>query len=442
MEMLSGQTDSELRMRALVQAIPDLVWLKDTAGVYLSCNARFEQFFGAPESEIIGKTDFDFVDKELADFFRKNDQEAMNNNGPSRNEEWVSFASDGHRELLETTKTPLRDPTGKLVGVLGVGHDLTERSRNQLALMESEARFRTVFEMSLDAIALHSHGKLLFVNPAAIHMFGAQSAQELLDKPLLELVHPDSHRLVLERIKAAAEHGIAGPRIEEKYIKFDGTVFYVEAQSQPVNLSGKPAVLVTLRDITERKLMEAKMHQMAYFDTLTSLPNRRMLGDRLSQAMAAGKRSGLYRALMFLDMDNFKPLNDKHGHKVGDLLLIEVAQRLKKCLREGDTVARFGGDEFVVMLSEMSADKTLSTGQAAAVAEKIRASLAAPYLLTVARHGKHVTRIEHHCSTSIGVVVFVNHNHSQIDIMKWADAAMYQAKDAGRNIVRFYDMGR
>jgi diguanylate cyclase (GGDEF)-like protein len=125
---------------------------------------------------------------------------------------------------------------------------------------------------------------------------------------------------------------------------------------------------------------------------------------------------------------------------VGDLLLIEVARRLTECLRGVDTVARFGGDEFVVMLSELGSDKMLSTKQAAGVAEKIRASLAAPYLLTVARQGNPVITVEHQCGTSIGVVVFVNHEFNQADIIKWADVAMYQAKDAGRNSVRFYDL--
>jgi diguanylate cyclase (GGDEF)-like protein/PAS domain S-box-containing protein len=191
-------------------------------------------------------------------------------------------------------------------------------------------------------------------------------------------------------------------------------------------------------DISERKALEAQMHQMAYFDSLTGLPNRRMLSDRLGQAMAASKRSGLYGALMFLDLDNFKPLNDTHGHEVGDLLLIEVARRLTECLREMDTVARFGGDEFVVMLGELDTSLPRSTEEAAGVAEKIRASLAEPYLLSVALQGQEPVTVEHHCSASIGVSLFVDHEFSQAEVMKWADAAMYQAKEAGRNAIRFY----
>ena len=194
----------------------------------------------------------------------------------------------------------------------------------------------------------------------------------------------------------------------------------------------------THSDITVRRGMEAEIRQLAYFDALTGLPNRRMLNDRLSQAVASSKRSGLYGALMFLDLDNFKPLNDTHGHPVGDLLLVEVAKRLCACVREVDTVARLGGDEFVVMLGELDADKAQSTQQAANVAEKIRASLAAPYRLTVVQSGEQNKTVEHHCSASIGVVLFLDHEANQDDLMKWADAAMYQAKDAGRNGVQFY----
>ena len=182
-----------------------------------------------------------------------------------------------------------------------------------------------------------------------------------------------------------------------------------------------------------------EVRHLAFYDPLTGLPNRRMLDDRLNQAMETSKRSGLFGALMFLDLDNFKPLNDTHGHGVGDLLLIEVARRLTGCVRGVDTVGRIGGDEFVVMLSELDVDRAQSTEQAAGVAEKIRLSLAAPYRLTVTQPGESDTMVEHHCTASIGVVLFINHNASQTKLMKWADAAMYQAKDAGRNVVRFYD---
>ena len=155
--------------------------------------------------------------------------------------------------------------------------------------------------------------------------------------------------------------------------------------------------------------------------------------------MATSKRSASYGALMVLDLDNFKSLNDTHGHLAGDMLLIEAARRLTSCVREMDTVARFGGDEFVVMLSNLSSDKTESSSQAAIIAEKIRSSLSAPYRLTLRNEAKEETTVEHQCTASIGVVLFINSEVKQDDILKWADTAMYQAKEAGRNSVRFYD---
>ena len=193
-------------------------------------------------------------------------------------------------------------------------------------------------------------------------------------------------------------------------------------------------------DISERKAIEAQVHRLAFYDALTDLPNRRLLDDRLRQSIAANKRSGNYSAMVFLDLDNFKPLNDKYGHGMGDLLLKEVAGRLSACVRAVDTVARFGGDEFVVLLGELDGSRLTSTAQARSVAEKIRASLATPYLLRAeSPDPMQVGTVAHHCSASIGVVVFSSEPSNPEDILKWADAAMYQAKEAGRNTVRFFD---
>ncbi|MEO8331021.1 MAG: GGDEF domain-containing protein [Gallionella sp.] len=185
--------------------------------------------------------------------------------------------------------------------------------------------------------------------------------------------------------------------------------------------------------------LRAAQHELAFYDTLTKLPNRRLFFDRLSQLMEASKRSGRYCALLFLDLDNFKSLNDTHGHDAGDLLLIEVANRIKSCVRGIDTVARYGGDEFVIVLSELGLDKLGSAAEARNVAEKICSVLSEPYLLTIKSERKADTTIEHHCTASIGAVMFVDHEDSTGDILKWGDISMYQAKEAGRNQVRFFE---
>jgi diguanylate cyclase (GGDEF)-like protein/PAS domain S-box-containing protein len=184
-------------------------------------------------------------------------------------------------------------------------------------------------------------------------------------------------------------------------------------------------------DISERKEAEAQIHQLAFYDPLTDLPNRRLLMDRLQQAFSVSARSGEHGAVLFLDLDNFKTLNDTKGHDIGDLLLGEVAKRLSLCVRDGDTVARLGGDEFVVVLESLSADADDAATQAELVAEKIRLSLSQPYRLN--------DNLQHTASSSIGIVLFMGHGETLDNLLKYADTAMYQAKTAGRNTVRFYD---
>jgi diguanylate cyclase (GGDEF)-like protein len=196
---------------------------------------------------------------------------------------------------------------------------------------------------------------------------------------------------------------------------------------------------VFCRDISQRKKAEQSMRNLAYYDTLTNLPNRRMLSDRLAQAMAVSKRSGRFGALLFLDLDNFKPLNDNHGHEIGDELLIEAARRIKLCVREVDTVARYGGDEFVVLLTELDEDRSTSVEQATAVAEKIRQSLGEVYHISIKLSDEQQQNIEHLCTVSIGVAFFLNHEVSEQDLLKWADKSMYQAKLNGRNQIQFFN---
>lgn len=188
-------------------------------------------------------------------------------------------------------------------------------------------------------------------------------------------------------------------------------------------------------DITDRKKLEDEVRQLAFYDALTKLPNRRLLKDRLSQTMASSKRNGRYCALMFLDLDNFKPINDTYGHAFGDALLLEVAERIKSCVRQIDTVARFGGDEFIILLNTLAADKEKSVQQASRIAEKVRKALLMPYLLSL-NTGDTKTEIKHLCSASIGVVVFINHESNEDEILKRADDAMYAAKSAGRNQIQ------
>jgi len=223
----------------------------------------------------------------------------------------------------------------------------------------------------------------------------------------------------------------------------NGEIYYEQAYLSPVkDNNGVVTHYVAVKlDITDRKRLEEEIRQLAFHDALTKLPNRRLLVDHLNQAIVSSRRNGCFGALMFLDLDNFKPLNDLHGHAAGDLLLIEVANRLKHSVREMDTVARIGGDEFVVMLSQLVKDEAVSKLQAGKVAEKILASLSAPYLIKVTNEQSLEQTVEHHCSASIGVTLFIGNKVSEDELMRRADDAMYQAKEAGRNQFKFYTEG-
>lgn len=265
---------------------------------------------------------------------------------------------------------------------------------------------------------------------------------EFTVKQWMDFIHPDDREMAWQSVRDNIEGRTQMHALEYRMRTKSGEYKWVLDQAQVVSRDPDykaTRMCGTHTDITERKNMEEQVRNFAFYDTLTQLPNRRLLDDRLNKAIAASKRSGYYGALMFLDLDNFKPINDVYGHLAGDLLLIEAANRLKGCIREIDTVARLGGDEFVVILSELSLDKAESISETKLVAEKILSVLSKPYLLTVTHTGQEDKVIQHECTASIGAVVFIKDHTNQIDLMKWADDAMYKAKDEGGNLIEFYD---
>ena len=314
--------------------------------------------------------------------------------------------------------------------------------QNQL-LQESESRTRAIINTSLDAVVgMDVRGRITDWNPRAETIFG-WTKDEALDLTLEGTIVPeqdrDTYRLDLARFLATGESELLNRRIEKTALRKNGEEFHVELAIAPLKTGDTYHFTAFVADISVRKRLEEEVRQMAFHDPLTGLPNRRLLNDRLSQALAASKRRSCHGALMFFDLDNFKPLNDTRGHEAGDLLLVEAADRTRNCVREIDTVARVGGDEFVVIISELEPDKAGSITQAGIVAEKIRLALAEPYRLTIKRNGQAESIVDHHCTASIGVALFICPVACQDDIYMWADAAMYRAKEAGRNQVRFFD---
>jgi len=248
---------SEARLHTLLQTIPDLIWLKDSDGVYLSCNKMFGRFFGARETDIIGKTDYDFVDRELGDFFREHDRKAMAAGKPTSNEEWITFADDGHRVFLETIKMPVYDSKNILIGVLGIGRDITERKETEKALHESLERYKNLTGISPVGI-FHTDGNGLttFVNPAWCQITGL-SFDEALGDNWLNAVHPDDKEKLLKGWKEASmSQKIAIS--DYRFVRPDGSIAWVMGQAIPeINAEGKAIGYIgTITDITERKKAE------------------------------------------------------------------------------------------------------------------------------------------------------------------------------------------
>ena len=235
---------------------------------------------------------------------------------------------------------------------------------------------------------------------------------------------------IMQALQQANDTGSStGTQLALKYGSAE-TWFELSVARKGLDTTASPRFIVISRDITAGKSAAREIEQLAFFDPLTQLPNRRLLMDRLQHALASSARSGRLGALMFMDLDHFKTINDTLGHDVGDLLLLQVAKRLRACVREADTVARLGGDEFVVMLEELDMPAPNAATQTELIGEKILATLNQPYLLD--QHSMIST-------PSIGVTLFNGHSHSLDDLLKQADIAMYQAKTSGRNAIRFYD---
>ena len=311
--------------------------------------------------------------------------------------------------------------------------DLTEQKRNELSLYQANETLRSVLETAPLRIFWKDRNlKYIGCNSLFARDAGKSSADEMIGLDDYAMGWHEEAEMYRADDRTVMDSGKSRLNFEEPQTAPDGRTLWLRTSKVPLRDKERAVIglLGMYDDITERKEAESQIHQLAFFDTLTGLPNRRLMQDRLQQAVAASSRSKRYGALCMLDLDGFKDINDTKGHATGDELLCEVARRLSASVRDGDTVARLGGDEFVVILEGLSGKAAEAAAIADGVAEKLRAALQEPYELN-----NYSTRI----STSIGIVTFMDHGTETDDLLKFADTAMYQAKAAGRNAIRFYD---
>jgi len=303
----------------------------------------------------------------------------------------------------------------------------------QESLRESALHTQAILDNMLDGvITITDQGLIESFNKAASTIFGYTTSEVMGNNLSMLMPEPlrSQHDGFLRHYHQTGEERVIGKSLEVEGQRKDGSVFPLNLSVSRISRQGQTVFVGIVRDVTQHKQDIQEIRRLAFYDALTGLPNRRLLMDRLAQAMTTSGRTGQHGAMMFLDLDHFKQLNDTLGHDVGDLLLQHVAERLKTCVRECDSVARLGGDEFVVILENLSIHPHEAASQCEGVAQKMLDALCQPYNL-----GEHA----YSSTPSIGIVVFMASKEPMEVLLKNADVAMYQAKSAGRNTARFFD---
>ena len=425
---------SEEHYRTIFQSSLDCIAIaRVDDGRYVDANPAFFNTLGFERHEVIGQSA-----TELGIWVNQSDRikliEAIHKNNGCPNLEAQFRKKDGTL-LWGMLSASLKIIDG-VPCALSITRDISDikASAERLeataeALRISEEHYRTVFHTSLDCISIThlKNGICIDVNQGFLDTLGFER-QEVLGRSILDLGIWMSH---FDRLKFVdlLDQQLQCRNLEAKFRKKNGEVISGLISAAVIELDGSRCILSFIRDISDLKNAEEKIRNLAFYDPLTGLPNRRLLLDRLQQSLVAGTRSGLKRALLFIDLDNFKTLNDTLGHHTGDLLLQEASRRLLSSVREADTVARLGGDEFVVMLDNLSGNAEEAAIQVETIGKKILTALEQTYWLD----GRECIS-----SSSIGAKVFGDRTESVNDILQHADIALYQAKAAGRNTMRFY----
>jgi len=407
----SALKQSERRHRLLFERNLAGVYRNTVGGRMLECNDAFASILGYGSREELLRlpaTDLYFSPEERDRFVS-----AVREQGSIRGMEVGLRRKDGTAVwVIESVHLAGDVLEGTVI-------DITGRKEAENALRESEARYRLMAENSTDLIARTTpNGYFVYASDAIRNLLGYEPA-EVIGRHLRDFIHPDDRPALRAIVPDASGHTFS-----YRATRRDGSVIWFESTSRALfDADGNMTEIISVsRDISERRRAEEQIEYQAYHDGLTGLPNRRLFRDRLTIALAHAKRQETPLVLMFLDLDRFKIVNDTLGHSLGDELLGIVAERLESVLREGDTIARMGGDEFTVLLTDLN-----DARDAARIAQKLLQTVARP--LRVEGHELYVT-------TSIGIAVFPNDGDTAELLLKNADSAMYRAKEAGRNSYR------
>ena len=413
---------SDLEFRRLVETAEEGIWTIDAAGNTTFVNERMADILGYSPGEMLGKPFTAFMSAErrgpaLQLLQRRNE-------GIQEVHEFC-LQDKGGREVWTLASTnPIRSEDGEVIGALAMITDVTARKRVERELQLSEERYRHLVESASDGIIVHIGGFIAFANDAALRMVGATSDREIIGRNALDFVAPDFRQMVIERMKIVNTPGGRAPAVEEKFVRLDGSTLDVEVSATGTRFNDANATMVVIRDISERKNAEEQIRYLGQHDLLTGLPNRALFADRLTQSISFAAAHKKSFALLFLDLDHFKKINDSHGHQVGDRFLRQVSGRLLECVGPLDTASRQGGDEFSIIIAELE-----HADEAAFMARKICEALSSPF---------QVDTLRLNASVSVGIAMYPKDGTHAEELLRNADIAMYHAKGSGRNQFQFF----
>ena len=415
-------------LAALIHALPDPVFELDLEGRCLSYHARSEDLLAASPAAFLGKTVREVLEREEAESVLQALHEA-HETGRSMGRQFKAESRQG-TQWFEISVAPKSTGGDDMPSFIVLSRKITPRKQAEQTLRERESLLRAVVDnIPAEFWARDLQGRCIMENAATVAHWGSLLGSRVEDAE----ASPEE----LADWLASNRRAYAGETVrKEVACDIDGERRVFQCVVAPIRVGGETVGICGFnQDITERKRHEEQIHQLAFFDPLTRLPNRRLMLDRLEHALIGSARRHQEGALLLIDLDHFKDLNDTHGHEAGDELLMKVAARLRLCIRQGDTAARLGGDEFVVILEDIDG-VVEGLVQANAIAGKLRDELNRPFHLMRGADGEAIT---YHCSASIGITLFGSQDISASELLRRADTAMYQAKAAGRNTLCFFD---
>jgi diguanylate cyclase (GGDEF)-like protein/PAS domain S-box-containing protein len=418
---------SEERYRTVLEQMEDAYFEADLSGNLTFCNDASCRQLGYSREELMGMNYRDYTPDDDVQRVYKAFNQVYRTGKPVKAFPTVRIRKDGRRLSAETSAFPSLNESGEIIGFRGINRDVTERAQMIKALSESEERYRTILaEIQEGYYETDLVGNFTFVNDATCIQLG-YSREELIGMNYRVYIPKEEIKGIYKAWNKVYRTGRPLKSFPFTCIRKDGKQVFLEASVSPLrNNEGKIIGFRSIsRDVTEHKQFEQKLAEMATHDPLTGLPNRVLLIDRFTIALALSRRTRNRLAVLMLDLDRFKTVNDSMGHDVGDLLLKAVGKRLVRTMRKSDTVARIGGDEFVLVLPQIP-----KANEAAKFAQRTLDAFREPFVCDDRRL----------CvTTSIGVAVYPEHGKDIESLLKNADTAMYWAKEQGRDIYKFYD---